>query len=122
MKRSVVGVAAAIVAACLGAGAGEAQERPLAGQETVKAFRTKAQLIGEPAFSTGYAGGVAGFMNIVMECATSTSIGELRAYLLFGADADLTLWQALAAYSNRSGCTFKSIEAMRAILSIEGKR
>jgi hypothetical protein len=105
-----------VVAAVLlwSAGLAEAQ-RPIAGSKTVGEWRRMVREYGTwaDAYATAWGGGAMTWQNIVVWCENPTTVGELVAYLRYGADPSWTLRQALVIGAHRRGCDFMPMEEIQ---------
>jgi len=88
-----------------------AQDRIIAGRQTVAEWRRVAST--NEAFSLGYASGAMSFMNVFSGCKVPGSVGELQAFLLYGADASLNMQQALVVNASQRGCTALSSDDLQ---------
>lgn len=88
-----------------------AQDNKIAGRQTVAEWRRFA--LTNESFSLGYAAGAMSFMNVFFGCKVPGSVGELQAFLLYGADGSLNMQQALVVNASQRGCTALSSDDLQ---------
>jgi hypothetical protein len=85
-----------------------AESPRLAGDGTIREWRADIVLYGAggEALALAYAAGAMAWQNIVVWCPYPITVGELAAYLLYGAEPGWTLRQALFHNAGRRGCSW----------------
>jgi hypothetical protein len=93
-------------------GSAWAESPRIAGDGTVREWRAIYGGIGatNEAFAVTYAAGASAWLSIYFWCRDPGTVGELAAFLRYGAEPDWTVRQALVSYVDRRDCVWKSLE------------